>query len=233
LNNQGLVENGIKLPRHKFFGPGQAAQATMDLICKHDGVDFTRKTIETHVPFEFREAARHSYLGGWFEVFKHGLHEGTAYEYDINSAYPKIMTQLPCLLHGKHLHGNGDPYRAARLRPYAKHRFGLEPGQCLCLVDARVTGLDPRIGAMLHRQPNGRVFRPHITEGWYWLHEREAAKRAGLITTIDWHAWRVYVPCDCAKPLRSLAELYQKRLEVGKDTPSGIALKLMYNAERF
>jgi hypothetical protein len=83
---------------------------------------------------------------------------------------------------------------------------------------------------MLHRQPNGRVFRPRLTEGWYWLHELEAAKRAGLIRTIDWNAWRAYVPCDCPKPLRSLADLYQKRLEVGKDTPSGIALKLMYNS---
>jgi hypothetical protein len=228
--NQGLVENGIKLPRAKFFGPGQAAQATMDLICKRDGVDFTRKTIETHVPFEFREAARHSYLGGWFEVFKHGLHEGSAYEYDINSAYPKIMTQLPCLLHGQYLHGNGNPYRAAQLRTHAKLGFGLAPGQCLCLVDARVTGVNSRIGAMLHRQPDGRVFRPRITEGWYWLHELEAAKRAGLIRTIDWHAWRAYVPCDCPMPLRSLADLYQKRLEVGRDTPSGIALKLMYNS---
>lgn len=106
----------------------------------------------------------------------------------------------------------------------------MAPGQCLCLVDAQVVGVNPRIGAMLHRQPNGRVFRPHVTEGWYWLHELEAAKHAGLIRTIDWHAWRAYVPCDCPQPLRSLADLYQKRLEVGKDTPSGIALKLMYNS---
>ena len=69
-----------------------------------------------------------------------------------------------------------------------------------------------------------------MTEGWYWLHELEAAKRAGLIDKIDWLQWRAYVPCDCPKPLRSLEDWYQKRLQVGKNTPSGFALKLMYNS---
>jgi hypothetical protein len=228
--NQGFVQNDIRLQRNKFFGPGQAAQAMLDLICKRDDVDFTRKNIEERVPFEFREAARRSYLGGWFELFKHGKHEGTAYEYDINSAYPKIIAQLPCLLHGQYLHGTGNPYRASQLRPHSKRGFGTAPGQILCLVDALVTGKHSRIGAMLHRQRNGSVVRPRMTEGWYWLHELEAAKRAGLIKTIDYSMWRAYIPCDCPKTLRLFEDMYQRRLDVGKNTSSGVALKLTYNS---
>jgi hypothetical protein len=229
--DRGMVENDVRLRRDKYIGPGQTAQAAMDVIIKTSDTDFTRKNIEAKVPLEFRDRARQSYFGGWFEIMKHGMHEGTAYEYDINSAYPKVMTQLPCLLHGNHLHGEGDPYRASRLRQYRNSGFGLSPGQILCLVDASVVGLHPRIGAMLHRRArSGRVSRPHMTEGWYWLHELEAAKRAGLIDTIDWHQWHAYVPCDCPKPLHSLEDMYLKRLQVGKNTPSGIALKLMYNS---
>jgi hypothetical protein len=70
-----------------------------------------------------------------------------------------------------------------------------------------------------------------MTEGWYWLHELEAAKRAGLIDKIDWLQWRAYVPCDCPKPLRSLEDWYQKRLQVGKNTPSGFALKCVHQLQ--
>src|SRR6516162_9453249 len=150
--DRGMVENDIRLRRDKYIGPGQTAQASMDGIIKTSGADFRRKNIEEIVPLEFRNTARQSYFGGWFEIMKHGMHEGTAYEYDINSAYPKVMTQLPCLLHGNHLHGEGDPYRASRLRQYRNSGFGLSPGQILCLVDASVVGLHPRIGAMLHRR---------------------------------------------------------------------------------
>jgi hypothetical protein len=228
--NRGFVVNDIRLRRTQYFGPGQPAQAMMDLICERDYIDFTRKNVEEKVPFAFRGAARQSYYGGWFEIFKHGPHEGTCSEYDINSAYPKEMTQLPCLLHGQYLDGNGDPYRGRGLRAHNKHGFGTAPGQILCLVDAQVIGTHPRIGAMLHRRRDGTVVRPHITAGWYWLHELEKAKRAGLIKEIIWNKWLAYVPCDCPRPLRSLGDLYQRRLDVGKNTPSGVALKLSYNS---
>src|SRR6185312_12186664 len=51
---------------------------------------------------QFRDAARLAYFGGWFEIMWHGMAAGPSYAYDINSAYPKIMSQLPCLLHGSY-----------------------------------------------------------------------------------------------------------------------------------
>jgi hypothetical protein len=228
--NGALVESGIKLRRSQFFGPGQVAQVSMSNMIKAGSCDFTRKNIDDKVPAQFLNASQQSYIGGWFEIPYHGIFPGPAYENDINSAYPKIMAELPCLIHGTYLKAKGDPYSAAKLRQHVKRGFGTAPGQCLCLVEAAVTGLHPRIGAMLHRNPDNRVLRPHMTQGWYWLHELRAANRAGLIAEIDFMQWHAYIPGDCPPPLRSLAEMYQKRLVVGKNTPNGKALKLQYNS---
>lgn len=41
-----------------------------------------------------------SFFGGRFELFQLGVHDGPAYEYDINSAYPAAMCHLPQLSDG-------------------------------------------------------------------------------------------------------------------------------------
>ena len=52
------------------------------------------------IPFKIQQFAKRSYFGGRFEILKRG-HIGTAYLYDINSAYPYAMTKIPDLLDGK------------------------------------------------------------------------------------------------------------------------------------
>jgi hypothetical protein len=83
---------------------------------------------------------------------------------------------------------------------------------------------------MLHRHPDGRIVRPSHTAGYYWLHELEAAQRAGLIEEMEIHESWTYSPCDCAFPLAGLDQLYNQRLLVGKDSPSGKGGKLVYNS---
>jgi hypothetical protein len=86
---------------------------------------------------------------------------------------------------------------------------------------------------MPHRTPKGRVLRPQHTEGWYWHHELKAARQAGLIDRVEWREWWEYQPsCDCAPPFRAIADLYRHRLDpkVGKNSPQGRALKLVYNS---
>jgi len=149
--------------------------------------------------------------GSWFEQFAHG-HVGDAEEYDINSAYPHVIARLPCLLHGQWTDGSDNPPTG------------------LTMVHAHVVGSDPYIGAMPHRLSTGRILRPHITSGWYWLDELQASVRAGLIDTWEVDKWIHYEPCDCPPPVRALLDLYKRRLEVGKNTPEGIAMKLIYNS---
>lgn len=208
--DEGLRKLGIELPPSKWFGPGQAAQSWLRSCAP------TRIEISKVVPLWFMVAAIASYFGGWFEIICHGLIPGISWEYDINSAYPFIISKLPCLLHGKWSHGRGE--------------YPPRPG-AFVLVRASVEGYRTSpIGTMLHRNNKGRICRPINTSGWYWKHELEAAKKAGLIKTCNIFEWRMYQPCDCPPPIRRIANLYQMRLQIGKDSILGKACKLIYNS---
>jgi hypothetical protein len=201
--NKGYVAIDVRLPKNKWFGPGQAAQAWMS------GVGLAKSSeIQEGVPAKALVMARESYYGGWFEVFAHGHIPGTTYEYDINSAYPHIMRTLPCLLHGEWTDGPGS----------------------YVLVRAEVWGTDPYVGAIQHRENKETILRPHATIGTYWLHELQAGKKAGVISKVKVLDAIGYRPCKCDPPLKGVADLYEQRLQVGKNTVHGKACKGTYNS---
>jgi len=210
--NQGLVSDQIRLARQQWFGPGQAAQKWLALVDCPPG-----ETIRETVPQFARDAARESYYGGWFEIFAHGIVEGESYAYDINSAYPYGISRLPCLLHGKWTQGSGAPVQ--RLRKGS-----------LRLIDATIRGSNTLVGTMPHRRDDGSICRPRNTSGWYWWDELQAAKRAGIVNRVEITSWIDYDPCKCPPPLASIQELYEGRLQVGKNSPSGKGKKLIYNS---
>jgi hypothetical protein len=220
----GFQAIGVNLPPSKWFGPGQAAQAWL----KNEGVP-GREEVADAVPMRMFEAARASYFGGWFEIMMHGIIPGETHEYDINSAYPSIIAKLPCLLHGAYTFGSGLP-------PDNPDAYTLVYGNVES-PNLRYTWKikDQHIGAMLHRE-KGAICRPMMTEGWFWWHELQAAQKAKVIKRLDnkgkqqIQKWVQYVPCDCPPPMRNIAGLYQKRLEVGKTSPLGKAAKLVYNS---
>jgi len=235
--NQGFTTAGVRLKKSQWFGPGQAAQAWMGQVKAPTG-EMVRMAVSTnwedggnqaiqYAGFQglqrrtekvsVLDAGRASYYGGWFEIFAHGHIPGRTWEYDINSAYPHIISTLPCLNHGKWENDNSYDIRAG-----AK--------SSLYLVYASVEGSNPRIGAMLHRCEDHSIRRPYSTVGWYWGDELHAAWRCGLIDKIDVMQAIAYRPCDCPAPLRGIAGLYEERLRVGKNTPAGKAYKLMYNS---
>lgn len=173
-------------------------------------------------PAPFLNAATYSYFGGWTEIMAHG-HVPYAVEYDLCSAYPAVIVKLPCLAHGKYdLNG--------RVTGKTPRPPKLKDGQ-IRLVYARVQGSDTRIGPMLHRRDKGLIRRPLATTGWFWEHELNAAVRAGLIDKIAYIKWMTYTPdCQCPPPMAWVEELYNKRLEIGKNTPTGKAFKLGPNS---
>lgn len=164
------------------------------------------------------EAARQSYFGGWFEIMMHGIIPGESHEYDINSAYPHVISSLPCLLHGKW-------YEGSNTSP---------PDTRFVLVYASVSNYRAKhkstIGTMLHRESDGKIHRPTRTKGWYWHSEIKAAKRAKLIARYHIYEWMAYDPCDCVPPMRNVQFLYDLRIKVGKDTPLGKGCRLAYNS---
>src|ERR1039457_4661844 len=95
------------------------------------------------------------------------------------------------------------------------------------------------IGTMLHRNKNGGISRPKQTYGWYWYHELQAAIDAGCVSReIQIYEWVKFEPdkalCEKSNcrpfPLAEAQELYDLRLRVGKNTPIGIACKLVFNS---
>lgn len=211
--NKGFTEVGIKLRSDQWFGPGQAAQRWLTNI----GATPAEEMYKT-IPKYAAETAQKTYYGGWFEIFRHGIIPGKTYEYDINSAYPYAISELPCLLHGEWSHVS------------EVSTLPEKPAESYRMLYALVKGSNPVVGTMPHRTSKGAIMRPHMTKGWYWQHEIEAALDAGIIDSVEVEEYVQYDPCDCPKPFRSIAELYKKRLEVGKDTPSGMAYKLVYNS---
>lgn len=206
---EGLEDVGIFLKRDQWFGPGQAAQTWMNTIRAP-----RREQFEQSTDIQIRNALRSSYYGGWFEIFAHGHIPGRSWGYDINSAYPDIQSKLPCCLHGKWSHGRNisgasDDYR---------------------LIYGTVAGTNDFIGAAPHRMRTGNILRPQLTKGWYWQHELNAARSAGLIDYINVEYWWQYEPCDCSPPFAAERKLYQERLKVGKNTIAGKARKLVYNS---
>ena len=226
--SSGLADMGIRLGRDEWFGPGQGAQKwlsqqkTVPTSEELGSIQVSGMSNVTSVartlPFKtILDLGRLAYYGGWFEIFCHGHIPGNSWEYDINSAYPHIARQLPCLLHGTWTYdGSG---KAPRVRE-----------RSITIAHASVKGTNRHIGAMLHRHPDGRIVRPLKTRGWYWAHELRAAVNAGIIDTIEWEETWTYEPCDCKPPLSGLARLYDLRLEIGKNTPAGKAAKLVYNS---
>lgn len=214
--NEGFRAVGINLKRGQWFGPGQAAQEWMTKIGAPTGEE-----IRKIVPEYAREAARKSYFGGWFEIFRHGIIPGTSYEYDINSAYPYIISRLPCLLHGTWKEGKWNKPMLMEIRNETK---------AIRLLHGLAEGSNKYVGAMLYRTQDGRVLRPGKTSGWYWEHEINAAMRAGIIDSFFADEYVEYLPCDCPAPFRDIESLYLERLKVGKESSHGKAYKLIYNS---
>lgn len=211
--NRGFSDVGIKLKTDQWFGPGQAAQRWLNNINAPTSVD-----VYEAIPDYAAKAAQHAYYGGWFEIFRHGIIPGTTYEYDINSAYPYAIANLPCLLHGN--------WSRAKSMPVLHN----VPDKSLRMLHATVRGNDTYLGTLPHRTIKGAILRPHETRGWYWYHEIIAGISAGIIDTVDVDEYVQYDPCECPKPFRGIADLYLERLKVGKNTPSGMAYKLVYNS---
>jgi hypothetical protein len=218
--NTGFTAAGIKLNKKQWFGPGQAAQAWMRLDRK---LERTTESVSA-LPGKLKQALIATYYGGWFEIPCHGIVPGITWEYDLNSAYPAIASRMPCMC-GQWSTGKGKP--RGNLSSNWLYR-STQSSLRLCYV--QVSGKSPFLGPLPYRDSHGGVSRPHYTEGWYWQHEIDAARRAGLISDVTYYEWHEYEPCKHPAPLRALAGLYEGRQRVGKDTPEGKAYKLVYNS---
>lgn len=208
---QGFADIGIKLGKDQWYGPGASASKWLN----QKKAPKRKELKDGLMPEWFRNVCKYSYFGGWFEIFSHGVISGTSYNYDINNAYPFATTKLPHICgECRYEHGKGN-YNGA--------------GEYVLLYGA-VFSKSTRIGSVPYRSKDGTILRPSVSKGWYWKHEIDAARRAGLVKKVMISEWAEFHPCDHPKPFGDVQRLYDKRLEVGKDSSQGMAIKLNNNS---
>ncbi|MEU0398337.1 hypothetical protein ABZ208_37465 [Streptomyces sp. NPDC006208] len=208
--DEGFRHNAIHLRADQFYGPGQAAQTWMSNIEAP-----TSEELAEALPTHMFKITQGSYYGGWFEIFAHGHVPGITWEFDITSAYPDVIRRLPCLLCGE-----WRPDHDGILR-IAKYHVRAPAGA--------VTGPLP------HRRRDGTILRPLETRGYHWRDEVEAAERAGLVEEYisvedRWSFHRTPCRHKSAYPFKEIETLFLDRIKVGKKSPAGKALKLVYNS---
>jgi hypothetical protein len=176
--------DGLGLKCRRWDGAGAVAAA---LMLKHEIKQFKGQS-----PPEVIEAARTAYAGGRIEVCKIGRHEGYVYDYDVNSAYPSVMAELPSLMHGNWIEGEGDAPSGFTL-VHCKYAF--EEGQ--------------KFYPLFYRTSKMQISFPSRGEGIYWYPEYEAALQCpGTIEVIKW--WH-FKPTFDSKPFSWIKEYYETR----------------------
>lgn len=191
-----LSEAGLQITR--WDGAGAIAAALMK-----------RENIKRHMaktPPTVNRAAQYAYFGGRIEILQYGYHNRETYNYDINSAYPAAMLELPSLSNGRWL-AERTGYRAPFSLSHVIWNF------------THNNSLPVWYYPFPFREYNGNIYFPPAGEGWYWEPEVSAAldtieKFSGypsdyieVIETINFY------PFNDVKPFEFVSELYDKRLE--------------------
>lgn len=177
--------NGLDLKCRRWDGAGSIAAAIMR---KHE-----IKKFKVETPNEIIDAVRCAYAGGRIEVCKVGHHNDFVYDYDVNSAYPSVMIDMPCLAHGKWKHG-----------------LSKEPPKGFTLVHLKYDFADDLpFYPLFYRTSQMQISFPAQGEGWYWFPEYEAALECpGVLEVIEW--WQFIPGCN-EKPFHWIDTYYKER----------------------
>lgn len=207
-----LYTAGLRLKR--WDGPGACASALLQRESIKSAQD---KSLEASNP-AVAKAARYAYAGGRFELLQFGHVEARCYEYDINSAYPAALLNVPNLARGRWV------YVSKPLN--VSHEFGVYH------VQYRSDSFFAP-SPFFRRDYNGTICYPPSVVGWYWSPEVKAgmdyASANGYECTLL-EAW-VFEPYDDVKPFAFIKDLYAQRLK-WKEEGNGaqVAIKLSVNS---
>jgi len=199
------------VPR-SWNGAGKLASA---LHAKHRTLK--QEQVKGTVPAGVLEYANMAYYGGRFEITRTGQINQPVYEYDICSAYPDAMRDLPCLEHG--------------FWRYSEDAQDLQIATlCVASVQFRQEKLDNgfgRLGGLPVRTKEGHLIWPRQAAGIYWNVEIEAAKRLGVKIKYR-NGWIYERRCSC-KTFDWVEPLYDYRQSIGSQGP-GYPIKLGINS---
>lgn len=202
----------LVLPANKWNGAGKLAE----LLHRQHGCP-KRTWLEKKLDPWLRDAAKHAYFGGRAELLRVGG-APAVYSYDLKSAYPAAMLDLPCLEHGTWEKIDGQA--AAGLTEGTVAMVDIEYGH-----DATT----PLCG-LPWRYTDGYLVYPRFGAGIYWKIEVDAAIRYGTQVRRYNGGWLYHRHCDC-RPFDYVAELFAERKRLDRwQKGAGIPLKLAINS---
>lgn len=198
----------IRPTRHD--GAGSIAAA---LLKEHE----IKEVLPRGLPPALNLAARHAYFGGRIEATQFGRTAGPIYHYDVNSAYPAAMLDLPNLREGT---WSWNP------RPGA----GLAPPWSLTLVTWQQKGQLFPFYPLPYREDRSYIKFPPDGKGWYWAEEFNlAAEHPGLKLQVHGR-WEFHPDTD-ERPFAWIGDLYQERRKLKKQGDHAqLVLKLALNS---
>lgn len=202
--------NAVGLRPARWDGPGAIAAA----LLSRERV----KDARAESPDAVASAARYAYAGGRFEVIKHGHSDKPAYEYDVNSAYPAALVNVPDLSNGTWIHHDGE-----HDADFALYHVTWKCNDML------------RPGPLFRRNRNGTICYPVAGTGWYWSPEYRAAssycREYGYGEMSVSETWEFRPNGDARKPFEFVEGLYLKRLALKKSGDGAqVGIKLGLNS---
>lgn len=189
---QALLEINVKL--RAWHGPGAIAEFWLR----------QHRVKPVKYSQDVEDALQSAYFGGRFEQMMIGVTAGRdgkgIYEYDIRSAYPSVMAEMPNFTSFRHV----EKYENT---PYSLWHV---------TVDLRKWGFnherDPYIDSFLPlpmRGRTGNIAFPYIAKGWYWQPEIQLVLDFFPGADITFHEG--YVATTEGRPFGWVADLYSYR----------------------
>jgi len=196
------------LELRSFHGAG----STASVILKRLGISNKRGVF----PSEMRKPLACAFFGGRPENSVIGKVEGRIWGYDVSSAYPYHISQLPCLECGSWRRVMNPSWRdidGATLALSHWHSKAFNTGAW---------------GLLPVRSEDGTIAFPYGGKGgWAWKPEITRAHAMNPRLKVS-EAWLYHTDCD-HRPFNDIPALYLERIKLGKDGP-GLVIKLGLNS---
>ncbi len=206
-----LAEKWVSLFHDAFsFYPAKwpSSGYLAEKVLINNGIEFPKFS---SIPFEVQDLAYRSYFGGRFEMIKRGF-VGEAFLYDINSAYPFAITEIPDLAQGKWT-----------------SRKSIHPDAKLGFFEIEADIPDNTYIPPFPFRANGQLVFPSgkfIT--YVTLAELQNCDKSWYKIRNSWQ----FVPSSDTYPYKKFIEnLYQKRLELKRNgSPMQLPIKIILNS---
>lgn len=220
LINTELELNGNKFSLYptRFYGSGAVAKE----ILKNSNIEMYANQ-EKNKSREIREIIKRSYYGGRAENFRVGTF-GKIYRYDINSAYPDVLSKLR------------EPTSMVIQKGIKEKitKYNFETGNIYLIEWNYLVGDNKLFGVLPYRDKHGYVLFPKAGKGWYFGIECKHLNTLCKLTPGYFIVHKKLIIKYSEKLIFEkgfIEKIYEKRLELKKKKDiSEIAYKLSLNS---